>query len=63
MAKVKLVKRGKPGPAGGSKKWYGLSVSGRPLDVRQMARQATRNTSLHIIIIGSPSNSAAKNSV
>ncbi|MBP3552311.1 MAG: hypothetical protein J6K05_03960 [Bacteroidaceae bacterium] len=46
MAKVKLVKRGKPGPAGGPKKWYGLSVSGRPLDVRQMARQATRNTSL-----------------
>ena len=46
MAKVKLVKRGKPGPAGGPKKWYGLSVSGRPLVVRQMTRQATRNTSL-----------------
>ncbi len=46
MAKVKLVKRGKPGPAGGPKKWYGLSVSGRPLDVRQMARQATENTTL-----------------
>ena len=46
MAKVKLVKRGKPGPAGGPKKWYGLSVSNGSLSVRQMARQATRNTSL-----------------
>ena len=45
MTKVKLVQRGKPGPGGGPKKWYGTAVSGRPLPVRQMARVATRNTS------------------
>lgn len=47
MAKVKLVKRGKPGPAGGPKKWYGLSVSSAPLSARQLARYATENTSLN----------------
>ena len=46
MAKVKLVKRGNPAKPERGKKWYGLSVSGRPLDVRQMARQATENTTL-----------------
>lgn len=45
MAKVKLVRRGKPGPAGGPKKWYGTSVSDAPQSVRQMARQATCHTS------------------
>lgn len=46
MAKVKLVKRGNPAKPEQGKKWYGLSVSSRPLDVRQMARQATENTTL-----------------
>lgn len=45
MAKVKLVKRGNPARPELGKKWYGISVSGAPQSVRQMARQATRNTS------------------
>lgn len=46
MAKVKLVQRGNPAKPEEGKKWYGLSVSTPGQSVRQMARQATRNTSI-----------------
>lgn len=46
MTKVKIVQRGNPAKPHEAKKWYGLAVSGKPLSVRQMARQATRNTSI-----------------
>lgn len=45
MTKVKLVKRGDPRIPHGKKKWYGTAVSNGSQSVRQMARQATRNTS------------------
>lgn len=46
MTKVKIVQRGNPAKPQEPKKWYGIAVSGKPLGIRQMARQATRNTSI-----------------
>ncbi|MBQ8866469.1 MAG: hypothetical protein IJ013_01935 [Bacteroidaceae bacterium] len=46
MTKVKLVRRGDPRNPHGKMKWYGTAVSNGSLSVRQMARAATRNTSM-----------------
>lgn len=44
MQKFKLVKKGNPAKKDAPKKWYGIPISAKPLELKAMTRAATENT-------------------
>ncbi|MEG0454113.1 MAG: hypothetical protein RR559_01955 [Bacteroides sp.] len=44
MQKFKLAQRGNPSKKDAPKKWYGIPISSKPMELKAMTRAATENT-------------------